>query len=84
MELFSSNVNKFFIFSQKKAFLIFQEMELFHILGNGNPKNSLYFRKRNFFIFQKIETPKIFFKFQKELPKLQMPNFLYSSKKRYE
>ena len=82
MELFSSNINKFFIFSQKKAFLIFQEMELFHILGNGNPENSLYFRKRNFFMFQKIETLKIFFKFQKELPKSQKPKFFIFLQKR--
>ena len=33
--------------SQKKAFLIFRELHLFHILGNGNPKK--------FVIFQEIE-----------------------------
>ena len=70
--LSSSSIKKFLIFSQKKAFLIFRDMELFYILGNGNlgkvpyisrngtflyfgkrksRKNSLYFRKRNFFIF---------------------------------
>ena len=46
----SSNIKKFLIFSQKKAFLVFwemetpkkfvmfQEMELSYISGNGNPK----------------------------------------------
>ena len=36
MELFSSNIKKFLIFSQKKAFLIFPEMELPHISRSGN------------------------------------------------
>ena len=39
MEFSSSNIKKFLIFSQKKAFLILQEME--------NPKT--------FFIFQEME-----------------------------
>ena len=56
MELSSSNVKKFLIIFQKKTFLIFQEMELFYILGNEYPeklpyisgnRTSLYFR-RNF------------------------------------
>ena len=34
MELSGSNI--------KKAFLIFQETELFYISGNGNPDESLY------------------------------------------
>ena len=64
MELSGSNIKKFLILSQKKTFLIFWEMELSYILGNGNPpknslyfrkkktrKTSLYFRKRNFLIF---------------------------------
>ena len=37
MKLCGSNINKFLISSQKNAFLIFSEMELFYILGNGNP-----------------------------------------------
>ena len=44
MELSGSNTKKFLIFSQKKAFLIFWETETL--------KNSLYFRKENFLIFQ--------------------------------
>ena len=57
MELSGSNIKKFLIFSQKKAFLIFwetkilkkfvifQEMELSYISGNGNgnPKKLLIF-----------------------------------------
>ena len=38
MELYSSIIKKFLIFSQKKVFLIFQEVELSHILGNTNPE----------------------------------------------
>ena len=34
MELSGYNIKKFFIFSQKKAFLIFLEMELFYVSGN--------------------------------------------------
>ena len=37
MELSDLNIKKFFIFSQKKAFLIFREMKLSYILGNENP-----------------------------------------------
>ena len=37
----SENGN-FLYFSQKKAFLIFLEMELFYILGNGNPEKNPY------------------------------------------
>ena len=44
MELSGSNIKKFLIFSQKKAFLIFRKSETL--------QNSLYFRKRNLFIFQ--------------------------------
>ena len=47
MELSSFNIKIFFIFSQKKVFLIFQEMEtpkkILYILGNGT---LLYFSKR--------------------------------------
>ena len=73
---FSGSNNKFPIFFQKKAFLIFWEMGFSYISGNGNPpkipnisgieeaflyfrkqkpkKNSLYFRKQNFLIFQEV------------------------------
>ena len=57
MELYSSIIKKFLIFSQKKVFLIFQEVELSHILGNTNPKsrkNSLYFRKWFFLTFKEV------------------------------
>ena len=61
IELFSSNIKKFLIFSQKKAFLILREMELSYFSENGNPekilyisgnRTFLYFRKRNFLIFR--------------------------------
>ena len=42
MELSGSNIKKFLIFSQKKAFLIFPKMELSYILGNGNPPKIAY------------------------------------------
>ena len=45
IELFYPKIKKFLIFSQKKAFLIFQEAE--------TRENSLYFSKWNFFIFRK-------------------------------
>ena len=57
MELSGSNIKKFFLFSQKKAFLIFretettkklfifQETELSYISGNGNPKKLLIFQE---------------------------------------
>ena len=53
MDLSSSNIKKFLIFSEKKAFLIFrhtetpkkfiifQETELSYISGNGNSKKIL-------------------------------------------
>ena len=55
MDLPSSNIKKSFIFSQKKAFLIFQERK--------PPKiNSSYFRKKNFLIFREryIQSPSMF------------------------
>ena len=61
IELFSSNIKKFLIFSQKKAFLIFRQMEPSYFSENGNPekilyisgnRTFLYFRKRNFLIFR--------------------------------
>ena len=50
MELWSSNIGKFLIFSQRKAFLIFPEMKLFTFQSNLKwykyplGENSLYFR----------------------------------------
>ena len=41
MELFGSNIKKFFIFSLKKTFVVFRGMGPFHISGNGNPKKFL-------------------------------------------
>ena len=58
MELSGSNIKKFVIFSQKKSFLIFRELE--------TTKNSLYFRKRNFLIFQETETLKNLLYFRRE------------------
>ena len=45
MQLSSSNIKKFLIFSQKKAFLIIREMELSYISGNGNPEKILIFQE---------------------------------------
>ena len=61
MELSGSNIKKFLIFSQKKAFLIFWGIELSYILGNGDLEKIpyisgngtfLYFRK--LLIFQEV------------------------------
>ena len=46
MELSGSNIKKCLIFSQKKAFFIFLEMELFQTLGNRNPEKFLTFQER--------------------------------------
>ena len=51
MELYSSNIKKFLIFSQKKAFLRFRESEI---------PSSLYWRKPNYLIFEETETLKTF------------------------
>ena len=49
MKLSSSNIKKFLIFSQKKAFLIFWETELFYILRYENPEKISYiFSKESF------------------------------------
>ena len=54
MKLSGSNIKKFLIFSQKKAFLIFLEMELCYILGDENPKKIPYISgNRNFLHFRK-------------------------------
>ena len=62
MELSSSNIKKILIFSQKKAFLKFPEMEpskISHASGNGNPEKFLIFsQEKTFLIFQETETPK--------------------------
>ena len=50
MELYSSKINNFFIFSQKNAFLIFRETET---------------QKQNFVIFQETEILKNFLYFKK-------------------
>ena len=72
MELSSSNIKKFLIFSQQKSFLIFQETETL--------KNLLYFRnnfpspknEKNPLIFREMELPSSKVKkFQEELPKSQ-------------
>ena len=44
MELSGSNIKKFQIFSQKKAFLILRRMELSYISGIGNLKTFLIFQ----------------------------------------
>ena len=46
MEHSCSKIKKFLIFSQKKGFLIFREMEIFYILGNGNPEIIPYISER--------------------------------------
>ena len=51
MELSNSNIKKFLIFSQKKAFLIFREMELSYILGNGNPEKIPYVSGNGTFLY---------------------------------
>ena len=60
VELFSSNIKKFFIFSQEKPFLIFRETEtpkkflifqetkFTYISGNRNPKKPLIFQEVTF------------------------------------
>ena len=80
MELFGFDIKKFLIFFQKKGFLIFQETEtsdkififqeteLSHISGNGNPKKFLIIHEvtfqarkikkstlKKFLIFREIE-----------------------------
>ena len=61
MELFSSNITEFLIFSQEKAFLIFQETK--------TPKNCFIFsQEKAFRILPETETSKKFFMFpEKEL-----------------
>ena len=42
----TENPKKFIIFSQKKTVLIFREMEVFYILGNGNPEKIIYILRK--------------------------------------
>ena len=51
MELSGSNIKKFLIFSQKKAFLKFREMKLFYILENGSPEKILYISGNGTFLY---------------------------------
>ena len=64
MELSSSNIKKFLIFSQKKAFLIFRKQK--------SRKSSLYFWKRNFLIFLETETLNFLY-FRKYVSELKKP-----------
>ena len=86
MKLSSSNIKKFLIFPQKKAFLIFWETELFYILRNENPEKISYiFSKESFSYISENENPlpplppkkKKIFIFQEELLKSQKPKFPY-------
>ena len=59
MELFGSNIKKFLIFSQKKVFLIFREVELSYILGNRKPLKKFLIiwetvTLKTLFIFQEV------------------------------
>ena len=49
MELSGYNIEKFLIFSQKEAILIFREMELFYISGNRNPEKIPYISENGTF-----------------------------------
>ena len=72
MKLSSSNIKKFLIFSQTKAFLIFQETE-------PTPPPS----KKKQLIFQETETLKNFLYFRREFPARKAPLlkcFLYFRK----
>ena len=51
MELSSSDIKKFLIFSQKKHFLIFREIEIFYISGKGNPPKILYISRNGTFLY---------------------------------
>ena len=48
-------LKKLFHTSENGTFLYFLKRKLSYISENGNPKKFLYFRKRNFIIFQKME-----------------------------
>ena len=54
-----STLEKFFICFQKKAFLIFRELELYCISRKGNPEKNPYISgNETFFIFWKTKPPK--------------------------
>ena len=74
MELSESKIKEFLIFSQKKIFLTFPEIEphSFQPKLEKIKKTTL----RTFAILQETETPKKFVIFQEELPKPQKPKFL--------
>ena len=66
MECSGSNIKKFLIFSQKKAFLIFREVERSYIPGNGNTEKILYISGNGTFLyfrrnFQGSKKPKIYY-----------------------
>ena len=65
MELSCCNMKILFTFSQKKVFLIFQEMELSYILGNGNTEKIPYFSGKGFFLLH--EEPKFLIFLQKKV-----------------
>ena len=67
---FLALIFKNFLYFLKRKLLIYQEMELFYISGNGNPeKVSDIFSKESFLLYFRNGHPKIFFTFQEELPK---------------
>ena len=65
MELSCCNMKILFTFSQKKVFLIFQEMELSYILGNGNTEKIPYFSGKGFLLLH--EEPKFLIFLQKKV-----------------
>ena len=67
MELSSYNIKNFLMFSQKKAFVIFQETE--------TPQNCFYIKKWNFIIFQEVT-----FGVRKMKNKSLLKSFLYFRK----
>ena len=77
MELTSSSINKFLIFSQKKSFLKFQETFL-------SPKKFLTFSyEKASLIFQETETPKKSLMFQEtELSYISRSKFQSSKNKK--
>ena len=76
MECSGPNIKKFLSFSQKKAFLIFQEMELSYISGNGNPKNLLIFEEVTFLAW-KMKKKKVLYFRKWNFPAPSLKNFLY-------
>ena len=85
MELSSSNITIFFIFSQKRTFVIYWEMEpppknIPYISGNGSPKKTFYISGSNFPSLKNEKKPvlKSFLYFKREQG-LKIKNFLYFS-----